>query len=194
MAFYRTIALICGLILIAVSFFMFLEERDNNGRAFLFLAVYTYIGLFYSLKALYYLRHRATFNEISFVVFIPIVPLLLVFLGSVTDFDNLYFSDFLKAQVTFPSRVFEFELSFSSILALPYLFFSIYLLLRTFMRYEFIRWGSHSKGGPNAVFVGLLLSIIVGLSYFIFSIILEDLLLALFGFVYAIVGIFGFLA
>jgi hypothetical protein len=173
---------------------MFLEERDDDAKVFLFLAVYTYIGLFYSLKSMYYLRHRATFNEVSFVVFLPFVPIILVLLGDFTEIDELYFSEFLTAQITFQDETLDFFLSFSSILSLPYFGFSLYLLLRSFIRYQFIRLRGYSKGGLNAVFVGLLLSVIIGIAYLVLAIIMEDLLLALFGFIYAIVGIFGFLA
>ncbi|MHA2090972.1 MAG: hypothetical protein ACW98K_08950 [Candidatus Kariarchaeaceae archaeon] len=194
MAFYRTIALFVSFALIGASIYMFLEERDDDAKVFLFLAVYTYIGLFYSLKSMYYLRHRATFNEVSFVVFLPFVPIILVLLGDFTEIDELYFSEFLTAQITFQDETLDFFLSFSSILSLPYFGFSLYLLLRSFIRYQFIRLRGYSKGGLNAVFVGLLLSVIIGIAYLVLAIIMEDLLLALFGFIYAIVGIFGFLA
>ncbi len=194
MAFYRTIALFVSFSLIGASIYMFLEERDDDAKVFLFLAVYAYIGLFYSLKSMYYLRHRATFNEVSFVVFLPFIPIILVLLGDFTEIDELYFSEFLTAQITLQDETLDFFLSFSSILSLPYFGFSLYLLLRSFIRYQFIRLRGYSKGGLNAVFVGLLLSVIIGIAYLVLAIIMEDLLLALFGFIYAIVGIFGFLA
>ncbi|MHA2250025.1 MAG: hypothetical protein ACXAD7_06670 [Candidatus Kariarchaeaceae archaeon] len=194
MAFYRTLAFLIGLILIGVSIFMFLEERDDDARLYLFLAIYAYIGFFYLLKALYYLRHRATFNEISFVVGLAIVPVIIISLGRVTEFDELYSSDLLMAQITLPSQTFEFSLSLSSLLAIPYFFFSLYLLLRSFIRYQFIRWKGHSKSGPPATLVGLLLAVTMGISYLVLSIVLGDLLLGIFGFMYAVVGIFGFLA
>ncbi len=194
MVFYRTIALFSSLILVGISIFMFLEDQDRNGKVFVFLSFYVYFGIFYVLKGLYYFRHRATFNEISFVVFLPVIPIILVLLGEFTELDEIYSSELITAQISLPFRDFDFYLSFSSIFSLPYFSFSLYLLLRSFIRYEHIRWRGHSKGGPNATLVGLLLSIVIGITYFALSLILEDLLLALFGFIYAIVGIFGFLA
>ena len=164
------------------------------GKQYIFLAVYAFLGVFYLFKSFYYRRHKATFNEIFFVVGLPLLPPIFVILGQYTGINNLFFSDLLSASIIFNGEQLNFSLAFASILALPYLFFSIYLLLRAFIRYEFIRWQAHSKGGPPGTLVGIILAFLIGIIYLTVALTFGDLLIGLFGFIYALNGILAFLA
>lgn len=176
-----------------MSIFFFLEDNDTLAKQLVFFTVYAFIGIFYLFKSFYYRRHKATFNELFFVVGIPLLPPLFVILGEVTGVNTLYFSDLLSATLVLQNEPMEFSLAFASIMALPYFFFAMYLLLRSFIRYQFIRWQAHSKGGPPGTFIGILLAGFIGIIYLVVALFFADFLLLLFGFMYSLVGILSFL-
>lgn len=194
MPLYRPVSFFALLVMISLSIFFFIEDEDTVGKQLVFFAIYVYIGLFFVLKSVYYFRQGATFNEIFFVVGLPIMPPMFAGLGYFTGVNNLYFSDLFQLTFTLRGQIQEFSLSFASMLALPYFFFSMYLLLRTFIRYQFLRWSAHSTNGPSGTFIGLVLALSMGAIYIILAMILSDVLLGIFGFFYLLNGILGFLA
>lgn len=192
--FYRNISLLATLVGISVSIFLFIEQRDADAKIVLFFSVYVYFLMFYLLKSLYYRKHKATFNELFFVVGMPLTPLILSTLGGLFKINELRdFSDIFIAHLDVNAGV-EMVLTFSSVISLPFYIFSLYLLLRTFIRYKFIRFTPYSDGGIPATLLGIIISISIGLTYVVVSIIFGDFILLVFGFFYALTGILGFFA
>ncbi|MCE7736287.1 MAG: hypothetical protein GPJ54_15510, partial [Candidatus Heimdallarchaeota archaeon] len=73
---YKTYSFLIGLGFVGAALFNFIEDNNDDGRSFLFLGLISFLAAYYILKTLYYLRHQATFNEVSFVIFLPFSILL----------------------------------------------------------------------------------------------------------------------
>ena len=192
--FYRNISLLAALIGISGAIFLFIEGRDDDAKIVLFFSIYTYFLMLYFLKSLYYRKHKATFNELFYVVGLPLIPLILSILGGVFKINGLRdFSDIFLLNVDLGSDL-ELVLTLSSVISLPFYIFSLYLLLRTFIRYKFIRFTPYSDGGIPATLLGIIISISIGFVYVLVSTIIGDFILLIFGLFYAITGILGFFA
>ncbi len=192
--FYRVISFILSLIVLAVSIFYFIEDMDEEAFLFLYLTVYTFLTSFYLFKSLYYRAESATFNELFFVAGLPTVPIILSITANILEINSFFDRSTLIITTINIGEVRELYVHTTGILVLPFYIFSLYLLLRTFIRYKFIRWTAYSEGGIPAVLFGIILSLGIGFVYFMISMIMGDLLLLLFGFMYALTGILGFFA
>ncbi|MHA2502938.1 MAG: hypothetical protein ACXAE3_08715 [Candidatus Kariarchaeaceae archaeon] len=193
MVFYRPISLLALVGMSTASIYFFIQDQDILAKQLAFLGLYSFLTLFYFLKSLYYRRHKATFNEIFFVVGIPLIPPLLAIVGQLTEINSL-FEVGVYAEITVSEQIWQLQLSLASLLALPFYLFALYLLLRTFIRYEFLRWTAHSSGGLPGTLTGLIMSVMVGTIYLVVAILFGDLMLVIFGFVYTITGLLSFFA
>ncbi len=152
-----------SLIFVGFAIFNFLEGEDEIGRLFLMLATLTFFFLYYAFKSVYYLKYRATFNEVGFVVFLPHIPLFFGFFSRIFSVSppNIFVADI--------SGAIQLSLfyNFVDIFSIPFYLFSLFLLQRTFLRYPFIRLKGHSTDGFSATTTGFLLTLEVPLIYLI---------------------------
>ena len=160
------------------------------GKVFIFAAIFAFLTLFIMIRSIYYLRHNATFNEIFFVLIVPLVPVIIVLtqvlLGIYDDPIPLLPWSPLEAG----STGYAFNVNVVDFILLPFYFVSNFLLLRTFVRYPFIRLkGTSEKGIPPKLF-GFLLMLIIPAAYIFTSLFfLENLFLMVFGVVYFYTGL-----
>jgi hypothetical protein len=184
-----TASFITSLSLVGVSIYYFIEGNVDLGKFFIFLSIYVFISLFYVIRSLFYLKHKATFNEFIYVFILPIVPVLILLaqiLFGVNDFGIVTISGF-------PDESFR-EINAVDFLLLPYYLYSTFLLFRTFIRYPFIRFRSTSEKGTNPKFAGFLLMLIIPTIYIVTSVTyFENFFLLISGIIYlysAIMAIF----
>ena len=155
------------------------------GKVFIFAAIFAFLTLFIMIRSLYYLRHNATFNEIFFVMIVPLVPVIIVLtqvLLGIYDYSNLIIS---HSTFDVGSHSYNFYINIVDFILLPFYIVSNFLLFRTFIRYPFIRIkGTSEKGIPPKLF-GFLLMLIIPAAYIFTSLFyLENLFLMIFGIVY----------
>jgi len=188
---YKTYSFLIGLGFVGAALFNFIENNNDDGRFYLLLALIAFLAAYYILKTMYYLRHQATFNEVSFVIFLPLSILVQFIIKTIleVEFEQLFSLNIVgigENDIVLSIDIFDLGL-------IPYFLFSIFLLLRTYLRYPFIRLHGHSERGFPAKFVGLILSVTIPLLFFIAGlIILENALLVVFALFFATVGLIGF--
>lgn len=188
---YKTYSFLIGLGFVGAALFNFIEDNNDDGRSFLFLALITFLAAYYILKTLFYLRHQATFNEVSFVIFLPFSILLQFIVKTIleVEFEELFSVNIVGVG----EKDYNLSVDIFDLGLIPYFFFSSFLLLRTYLRYPFIRIHGHSDRGLPAKFVGLILSLSVSILFFITGlIILENALLVMFALFFATIGVIGF--
>lgn len=179
-----TTAFLSSLGLVAVSIFFFLQDQEDIARLFLVLAAYVFVLLFFLLKALYYTRHGATFNVFVFVVLLPLSPIALIaiqniLLTSVMQEDMLILT--MNLQLRWINESLELLTLAIEVLLLPIYYFSLFLVLRTHLRYPVIRLQGHSIRGLSPRFSGFLLTILIPLAFVILAVIYSNLLFLIFG-------------
>lgn len=188
---YTTYSFLIGLGFVGASLYNFIEDNNEDGRFYLFLSLIAFLASYYILKTLYYLRHQATFNEVSFVVFMPVSILIQFVVKTIleVEFEELFSVNIIglgENDIELSVDIFDLGL-------IPYFVFSVFLLLRTYLRYPFIRLRGHSERGFPPKFLGLLLSVTISILFFITGlVILENALLVLFALFFATVGLVGF--
>ena len=189
---YTTISFLVSLGFIGGAIYHFLESNDSQAKLFLLLALMAFLGVYYVLKTLFYMKHHATFNEISFVVFLPLAPVVQIV---IKDLIEVSMTHLFSIQLAGTGPNLRLEVDILDVILIPYFFFSLFLLLRSYLRYPFIRFRGHSKDGVSARFVALILSIGIPILYGILALILlNNFMLLFFALVYAIVGILGLFA
>ena len=151
---------ITSLSLVGVSIYYFIEGNDELGKFFIFLSIYVFISLFYIIRSLFYLKHKATFNEFIYVFILPVIPVLILLAQMLFEVNNLG----IVHISWFPDESFK-EINAVDFLLLPYYLYSTFLLFRTFIRYPFIRFRSTSEKGMNPKFAGALLMLIIPAIY-----------------------------
>ncbi|MHA2030388.1 MAG: hypothetical protein ACW99A_16925 [Candidatus Kariarchaeaceae archaeon] len=187
---YTTFSFLIGLGFVGASLYNFIEDNNEDGRFFLLLALIAFLASYYILKTLYYLRHQATFNEVSFVIFLPLSILVQFIVKTIleVEFDELFSVNVIGIGDDIELSVDIFDLGL-----IPYFIFSTFLLLRSYIRYPFIRLHGHSEKGFPAKFLALLLSISIPVLYLIAGLfILENALLVIFALFFATAGLIGF--
>ena len=190
---YTTFSLIASLGVLGVSIYHFINNDNIQGRYYLFLAITIFIALYYLLKSIYYLRYKATFNEVSFVILLPISVLIQFTTKTLlaVEFDTLIsmsIRGLSGGQLDLTIDLFDLAMA-------PYFFFSVLLLLRTYLRYPFIRLSGHSERGLPSKFVGLLISAGISLIFRIAGLLfLSNAMLVFFALFYGSMGIIGFFA
>ncbi|MCE7742168.1 MAG: hypothetical protein GOP50_06885 [Candidatus Heimdallarchaeota archaeon] len=178
-------AFLISLSLIGVSIYFFIEENSDMGKIFIMAAIFAFLTLFIMIRSIYYLKHNATFNEVFFVLIVPLIPVIVVltqFLLGIYDYgSNLISTSTFDVGTT----TYYFYINIVDFILLPYYIFSNFLIFRTFIRYPFIRMkGTSEKGIPPKLF-GFLLLLIIPTTYILTSIfLLENLFLMVFAVVY----------
>ncbi|OLS28186.1 MAG: hypothetical protein HeimC2_08410 [Candidatus Heimdallarchaeota archaeon LC_2] len=187
---YTTYSFLIGLGFVGASIFNFIENDNETGRSFLLMALIAFLASYYLLKTLYYLRHQATFNEVSFVIFLPISIILQVMAKHALEVE---FNELFSLHIEGIGDRIELSVDFFDLGLLPYFVFSTFLLLRSYLRYPFIRLHGHSERGFPAKFTGLLLSIIIPILFLVVGlVILENAFLVIFAIFFATIGLIGF--
>ncbi len=185
---YTTVSILASLVFIGFSLFYFLNDDEYYGRLFLLITMIAFFGIYYFLKTLYYLKYQATFNELSFVVLFPFIPLLqTVFKSMVIDSSLSAYDVLLIGRNTL-----HLYADFTDILAIPYYFFSVFLILRTHLRYPFIRPRGHSDGGLPPRLIAFILLLAIPPVYFIAGLIFFNALFILYSIIFSIVCLIGF--
>ncbi len=180
-----TAAFLVSLTLVGVSIYYFIEENNEFGKLYIFIAIFAFLTLFFTFRSIYYLKHNATFNEVFFVLIVPLVPVIIVLaqiLLGINDLDSAIIS---TSTFNIGSSSYDFFITIVDFFLLPYYIFSNFLLFRTFIRYPFIRMkGTSEKGIPPKLFGFLLMLIIPAIYILITLFYLENLFLMIFGIVY----------
>lgn len=182
-------AFIVTLGFLGVSIYQFLEDDPSSGRFWLMLAALSFFFAFFFFRALYYIRYRATFNDVGFVFLLPHVPALFAFFSRIflTEVE-----DALVLEIVAPFRMRLFA-NFIDLFSLPFYVFSLFLLLRTHLRYPFIRLTGHATDGLSSRLVALYMTLEIPFVYtavaFLF---IPNLSLLLFAVCYLVVGFIGF--
>lgn len=167
-----------------------MQNQDEEAKVMIFLAAFVYCAIFYIFKSFYYLKHRATFNEMSFVFFLPIVPIVLLSVAEYAEVNDIFFKNFFNADAQiFDNPIHHYQITLAGLLSLPYFFFATYILIRSRLRYQFIRWRGHSEGGPPAGFIALILTILIPISYGALGYIYGEIIFIYFAFTYFLVGL-----
>jgi len=176
-----------SLSLVGVSIYYFIEGDNMMGRLFVFLAIYVFISFFYVFRSLYYLRHKATFNEFIFVYVLPIIPVLILFAQSMFGITDMFV---LSTGVISTDWIdYSFYINAVDMLLLPYYLASNYLLFRSLIRYPFIRFRGTSEKGMNPKFSGFLLMILIPTLYIASTLTyFNNFFLLLFGIIYFYLG------
>ena len=169
--------------LVGVSIYFFIEHDDFLGRLFSFLAIYVFITLFYIIRGLFYLKHKATFNEFIYVFILPIVPVLILLAQMLLGINDAYIIS--TGGFTTSSFSYTYYINTIDFILLPYYLFSTFLLFRTFIRYPFIRFGSTSEKGMHPKLAGILLMLVIPTIYIVSSLFyFENLFLLISGIIY----------
>ncbi len=149
------------------------------------MAAILFFLAYYLLKSLYFMRYRATFNEVTFVVILPHVPLLFAFFSSIFDVTiDPITSVSVKGAISL-----SLYSDFIDLVSLPLYIFSLFVLMRTFLRYPFIRLYGHSTNGFPSRVVGLALTLEVPFVYaFAVFAFLPNLSLLMFSITFLLIG------
>lgn len=176
-----------SLSLVGVSIYYFIEGDGQMGRLFVFLAIFAFLSFFYIFRSMYYLKHKATFNEFIFVFVLPLIPALILLAQKLFGIDAMFVLS--TGELTTSFIDYEFYINAVDLMLFPYYLASNFLLFRTFVRYPFIRFrGTSEKGIPpklSGFFLMILipaLNIISSLLYF------NNLFLLVFGMIYFYLG------
>ena len=178
-----TASFLLSLILVGSSIYFFIEDNNFVGRVLIFAAIFVFLGLFIFFRSLYYSRHSATFNEIFFVLIVPLIPVLLVLAQILFGI----YDSFIVSTVEFNANSIDYSFYINAVdfVLLPFYVASNFLMYRSFIRYPFIRLkGTSEKGIPPRLF-GFLLMFIIPATYILTSVLyLDNLFLVVFGAVY----------
>ncbi len=183
-------AFFLSLPLFGVAIYFFIQNDNDRGKVFIFIAIFALLSLIIVIRSIYYLRHSATFNEIFFVFIIPLVPVTLVLIQILLGIYNDPIPIVTQSIFDIGSTSYSFYINVIDFILLPFYIIANFLLLRTFIRYPFIRLkGTSEKGIPPKLF-GFLLMLIIPATYILLSFFyLENLFLMVFGIVYFYTGL-----
>jgi hypothetical protein len=192
-----TYAFLISLIFVATAIFYFLEGIEDLARLYLVLATYALVLSYYLIKALYYLRHKATFNVVIFAFSLPLTPFLLLlasqFFLTEEILESFIFMSVLLS-TTYLEQTIVLHFGFLDIFLLPVYFFSFYLLLRTHLRYPVIRYRGYSTKGFSPKFTVVFLTVVITSCAILLLPLYSNLLLFYYGITYLLLSIIGMLA
>ncbi len=176
-----------SLSLVGVSIYYFIEGDNQMGRLFVFLSIFAFLSFFYIFRSLYYLKHKATFNEFIFVFVLPLIPALVLLAQKLFGIDAMFILS--TGELTTGFIDYEFYINAVDLMLLPYYLASNFLLFRTFVRYPFIRFRGTSEKGFPPKFAGFLLMIIIPTLNIVSSLLyFNNLFLLIFGMIYFYLG------
>jgi hypothetical protein len=182
---------LASLSLVGVSIYYFIENENMLGRVYIFLAVYAFITLFYILRSIYYLRHKATFNEIIFVFILPLIPVIILYAQMGVGINDMFVV--LTGTINTDYSSFDFNINMFDLLLLPYYLASNFLLFRSLIRYPFIRFRGTSEKGIPPKLMGVILILLIPALYIASSLTyLNNIFLLIFGVTYFYLGTIAF--
>ena len=126
---------------------------------------------------------------------VNIIVIVILLLGSLTSFmDQPYYSLTLivDSANNITSNTDYFYITNVSLLVLPFLVISSALQLRSFTKYEFIRYTPTSEKGLNAEWLAIVIFFVAGGLFALTSSLTGDLLALIYGLFYLLLGV-GFL-
>ena len=175
-------AFLLSLTLVGVSIYYFIEDDNFLGRVYIFAAIFAFLTLFVIFRSLFYLKHKATFNEVFFVLIVPLIPLAIVLTQKLF---GIYEPFIVSTGISPEGFDYIFYINAVDFALLPYYIVSNFMIFRTFIRYPFIRLKGTSEKGIPPKFFGFLLIFIIPAIYILTSVFyLENLFLVIFGGVY----------
>ena len=178
-----SVAFLLSLTLVGVSIYYFIEDNNFLGRVYIFAAIFAFLTLFVIFRSLFYLRHKATFNEVFFVLMVPLIPVLIVLAQKLFGIYDIFIVS--TGVISTSSLNYTFFINAIDFVLLPFYIVSNFLIFRTFIRYPFIRLKGTSEKGIPPKFFGFLLIFIIPATYILTSVFyLENLFLVIFGGVY----------
>ena len=176
-------AFLLSLTLVGVAIYFFIEDNDFLGKVFIFASIFAFLTLFVIFRSLFYLKHKATFNEVFFVLIVPLIPVLLILTQILLGIYDSFIITTVEITPDFPT--YYFYINAMDFALLPYYLISNFLIFRTFIRYPFIRMKGTSEKGIPPKFFGFLLILIIPAVYILTSwFYFENLFLVIFGGVY----------
>jgi hypothetical protein len=176
-------AFLLSLTLVGVSIYYFIEDNNFLGRVYIFAAIFAFLSLFIVFRSFFYLKHKATFNEVFFVLMVPLIPVLIVLAQKLFGIYDIFIVS--TGVISTSSLNYIFFINAIDFVLLPYYIVSNFLIFRTFIRYPFIRLKGTSEKGIPPKFFGFLLMFIIPATYILTSVFyLENLFLVIFGGVY----------
>ena len=178
-----------SLSMVGVSIYYFIEGNSDMGKLFVFLAIYVFISFFYVFRSLYYLKHKATFNEFIYVFVIPIIPVLIILAQVLFKIHEMPILLLSEGGISTDWIDYSFYINVIDLLLLPYYLSSNFLLFRSLIRYPFIRFRGTSEKGMNPKFSGFLLMILIPVLYITTALTyFNNFFLLLFGIIYFYLG------
>ena len=182
-----TWSFLLSLSLVGVSIYYFIEGDNQMGRLFVFLAIFAFLSFFFLFRSMYYLKHKATFNEFIFVFVLPMLPALILLAQKLFGIDAMFVLS--TGDLTTSFIDYEFYINAVDLMLLPYYLASNFLLFRTFVRYPFIRFRGTSEKGIPPKLSGFLLMILIPTLNIVSSLLyFNNLFLLVFGMIYFYLG------
>ncbi len=176
-------AFLLSLTLVGVSIYYFIEDNSFLGRVYIFAAIFAFLSLFILFRSFFYLRHKATFNEVFFVLMVPLIPVLIVLAQKLFGIYDTFIVS--TGVISTSSLNYTFFINAVDFVLLPYYLVSNFMIFRTCIRYPFIRLKGTSEKGIPPKFFGFLLMFIIPATYILTSVFyLENLFLVIFGGMY----------
>ena len=176
----------------SATIFFFIRNEDTLALNTLFLTLYITVTILYFMRIFYYLDNRATLNEIYFFSFANIIPLAVLAAGLIFPFGSQNPLVTFNIEVQPAGNESILRITLLSILAFPYLAVSTALLIRSFTRYQFIRFTAHSERGPSAEWTAIITFFLFGGLFLFVGSLTQDLIGLLYGLFFLFSGI-GFL-
>ncbi|MFV2014616.1 MAG: hypothetical protein ACC656_04270 [Candidatus Heimdallarchaeota archaeon] len=180
---------------LSASVFFFLQDQDVMAVDVLFIGLYLTLFFYFILKILFYFKYKATLNELFFYLFVNIIVIVVLVFGSLTSFmQNPYYSFTISviSVNSITSDTFNLYITAISLLVLPFLLISSALQLRSFTKYEFIRYTPTSAKGINAEWLAIVIFFVAGSLFTFVSSSTGDFLAFFYGMFYLLLGV-GFL-
>jgi hypothetical protein len=190
MASRQQLAGVILLIGLTTSIYFFIIQEDDVAINALFIGIYGTVSVLFFLKVTYYAQYKATLNEIYFIVFSNLIPIGII---GVSPYIPLGQSNIFEIDINSNGLFFDeitlLRVSLLSLLCLPYILVAIGLLIRSFTRYEFIRYTSQSSKGPSAEWTAIISFIVFGILFIIIGGHAKDILSLFFGFYFIVNGV-----
>ncbi len=184
---HLTASFFISLSLVGVSIYYFIEGDNLMGKVFVFIGIFVFISFFFIFRSIYYLRHKATFNEFIYVFILPLIPVLILFAQEMFNFNDIFLIS--TGNIKTNGIDYDFYITIIDFLLLPYYLASNYLLFRSFIRYPFIRFKSTSEKGMPPKLAGLILMLAIPALYIASSLTyFHNFFLLIFGIVYFYLG------
>ncbi len=185
---YTTLSILAALAFVAGAIFFFIQDDDPTANIMLVLASVAFISIYYFFKWMYYVKNSATLNEVSFVLILPLAPPAQILLKYSL---SVQLESLTTVTVDVLSNSIGLTVDSLDILSLPYYMITIFFILRTYLRYPFIRLTGYSKNGLPSTFIAIVLSAGLPIIYAVIGLLTSNALLLLFAIIYVIVGLIG---